>query len=246
MRVFRESYSFVDALKPESPGVPLLLAYLDPRLAIKQLPGTSTLGARAWVRGLRRRLQHGPVLGPPPPASANRPPGEIDLLAGEIDLLAGALFDALATAERTDATLAAIADWLAGHDAPVPGTLASHGGGRYLLRAALRRLGRDGTAFDQGSLDDDDHAIIAVHLPDGCGPRVAIAGHTHAARYVELDAERTYINTGTWSDLIPWPKLGSDEDAKAFIDDLAANRVTATRLLTWALVDEAGPQLRRA
>ena len=36
-------------------------------------------------------------------------------------------------------------------------------------------------------------------LPIGCGPRVVIAGHTHAARHVWLDADRTYINTGTWS-----------------------------------------------
>jgi hypothetical protein len=37
------------------------------------------------------------------------------------------------------------------------------------------------------------------------------------------DADRTYLNTGTWSDLIPWPALGSDADAKTFIDQLAAN-----------------------
>ena len=31
----------------------------------------------------------------------------------------------------------------------------------------------------------------------------------------------------TWSDLIPWPALGCDADAKTFIDQLAANTVSA-------------------
>jgi len=75
------------------------------------------------------------------------------------------------------------------------------------------------------------------------GPRVVIAGHTHAARNIRLDAARTYINTGTWSDLIPWPPLGSDEDAKPFIDEFEANKVPVQSRLTWALVDERGAQL---
>jgi hypothetical protein len=39
------------------------------------------------------------------------------------------------------------------------------------------------------------------------------------------------INTGTRSDLIPWPPLGSDEDAKAFIDKIDANQVPVQRRL---------------
>jgi len=238
MRAFRKNHPFVDALKPEMPGVPLLLAYLDPRLAMKHLPGVATLGARAWVGGLQRRLRRGPTL-PADKAGSSPPPQP----PNDIDLLAAALFDALDTDERTEGTIVAVEDWLAGSGADAAGTLASHGGGRYLLRAALRLLGRNGTAFDQTRLDDADHIIIADHLPPGSTPRVVIAGHTHAARHVRLDANRTYINTGTWSDLIPWPPLGSDHDAKTFIDDLDANRVPVRRRLTWALVDERGAQL---
>jgi len=238
MREFRKRHAFVDALKPEMPGIPLLLAYLDPRLALKHLPGVATLGAKAWVGGLQRRLHRGPTLpaGQPAASPSTRPPNDLDLLAA-------ALFDALAPEERSEATIAALEDWLAGHRTGAAGTLASHGGGRYFLRAALRLLGRNGTAFDQTRVDDADEAIIAEHLPNGCGPRVVIAGHTHAARNIRLDADRTYINTGTWSDLIPWPPLGSDEDAKAFIDELEANQVAMQPRLTWALVDERGAQL---
>jgi len=238
MREFRKNHAFVDALKPEMPGVPLLLAYLDPRLAIKHLPGVATLGARAWVGGLQRRLHRGPTLpaGQPAASPSPQPPNDIDLLAA-------ALFDALAREERSEGTIAALEDWLSGHRTGAAGTLASHGGGRYFLRAALRLLGRNGTAFDQTRVDDADEAIIAEHLPNGCGPRVVIAGHTHAARNIRLGADRTYINTGTWSDLIPWPPLGSDEDAKTFIDELEANKVPVRPRLTWALIDERGAQL---
>ena len=239
MREFRDKHAFVDALKPETPGVPLLLLYLDPLLALKHLPGVATLRARAFIGGLKRRLAKGPTLGATfsPPAAPSAPPNDSDLVAG-------ALFDALVPDERTDGSIAAIEDWLGGHHPGAAGTLASHGGGRqYILRAALRLLGRGGTAFDQTRLDGADEAIIAEHLPAGCGPRVVIAGHTHAARHVRLDADRKYINTGTWSDLIPWPPLGSDEDAKAFIDELEANKVPPLRRLTWALVNEHGARL---
>jgi hypothetical protein len=237
VRAFREHHAFVDALKPEMPGVSLLLAYLDPQLAVKHLPGVATLGARAWVGGLQRRLVRGPTLPAGSPASAppSAPPSDVDLLSA-------ALFDALTPDERTEGMIADVEDWLAGHTGGASGTLASHGG-RYLLRAALRLLGRNGTAFDQTRIDDADQAIIDDHLPSGCGPRVVIAGHTHAARHIRLDAERTYLNTGTWSDLIPWPPLGSDEDARRFIDELDTNQVAVVRRLTWARIDERGAQL---
>jgi len=39
-----------------------------------------------------------------------------------------------------------------------------------------------------------------------------------------LDADRMYINTGKWSDLIPWRRLARTRKAKVFIDKLGANR----------------------
>lgn len=160
-------------------------------------------------------------------------------------LLAGALFDALQPEERTAAGLTELEDWLRGNHGGSEGTLASHSGGRRrLLRAALRLLGHNGTFFDQTQLSSADEAIVKEHLPPGESRRVVIAGHTHAARHVRLDAHRTYVNTGTWTELIPWPPLGTDAEARTFIDDLEQGRVTLQRRLTWALVDEDGAQLR--
>jgi predicted phosphodiesterase len=242
MREFRTTYAFVDALKPEMPGVLLLLLYLNWRRALKHLPGAMALGARAVVGSLQRRLRRGPTLAGPTAQDAPTTPNVPT--PSDLDLIAGALFDGLTDDERNDHTIAEIDAWLHGHGAGAAGTLASHGGGRrYLLRAAIRLLGRGGTAFDETQIDGIDRAIVAEHLPGGPGRRVVIAGHTHAARCVRIDADRAYINTGTWSDLIPWPPLGSDDEVKAFIDELEAGRVPVQRRLTWALVDEHSAQL---
>jgi UDP-2,3-diacylglucosamine pyrophosphatase LpxH len=237
MRAFRDRYPFVDALKPESPGVPLLLFYLAPLLALRHIPGVAGLGARALVGGLQRRIAGGPTLAPGAASVAAAP-------ASDVDLLAAALLDALPPEDRSAGTIAEVEGWLAGHvAAAAAGTLALHGGARYFLRAALRLLSHHGTAFDPTKLDAIDQAIIDEHLPLGGPPRVVIAGHTHAARQVRLDADRTYLNTGTWSDLIPWPPLGSDAHARAFIDELEAHQVPMLRRLTWALVDDRGARL---
>lgn len=108
MRAFRQKYAFVDALKPETPGVPLLLLYLDPKLALQQLPGTVANKARAFISGLQRRLGGGPVLaggtmGASPARSAPPAPGPVN----ELDAIAGALFGALTPEERTDGGAAA-------------------------------------------------------------------------------------------------------------------------------------------
>ncbi|MCW5806512.1 MAG: metallophosphoesterase [Deltaproteobacteria bacterium] len=235
MRAFRTDYAFVDALKPETPGVPLMLLYLNPKRALLHIPSTAANKLRAFIGGLHRRLRGGPVLG----TAEQQQPQPLN----ELDALGASLVGALAPEERTDGTIAAIEDWLAGHADTADGTLATHNGRRYLLRAALRLLGRNGTAFDQTRTDDFDNAIIAEHLPPNCGRRVIITGHTHAARFIRIDEERTYINTGTWSDLIPWPPLDSDDKVRRFIDDLEANKVAPLRRMTWALVEEAGARL---
>lgn len=249
MRAFRERYAFVDALKPE-PAVSLLLLYLDAALARAHLFDTGLLKVRAVMAGLQRRLTGGPTL------AGSRAPGvqgsltpttaSVQITPGNAsDDVAATLFESLSSDERNEETFAAIDALLRGHsEAPAAGTLAPHRGPlRYLLRAAIRALGSNGTFFDQTQLDAADLAIVDEHLPPGVGPRVVLAGHTHAARHVTLDAQRTYLNTGTWTDLIPWRPLLNDGEARAFLDDLEHGKVTARPRLTWSLVDERGAQL---
>ncbi|HEX7836445.1 MAG TPA: metallophosphoesterase [Kofleriaceae bacterium] len=229
MRAFREKYAFVDALKPETPGVPLLLLYLDLPLALRHLPGVAGLQAAAVVASLQASLTGAPVLSYDAPGA---PIGPVT----DLRRLTDALFGGLPADERSDATIADIESWLLGYAPPAAGTLARHGGAGYVLRAALRHLSHDGTAFDRAALSKIDRAIIDEYLPLGT-PRVVIAGHTHAAREHHPDADRTYLNTGTWSELLRWPPLGDDQAAREFIDALEAGTVRPEPHLTWALID---------
>jgi UDP-2,3-diacylglucosamine pyrophosphatase LpxH len=234
MRAFREQYPFIDALKPEV-GVFLLLAYLDPRRAVQHFPGVARLGIKSLIASLQRRLDKGPVLSDLPPSVSPTSPEPLDELST-------AIFASMMPAERTAGSIVMIEDWLAGHDIPAAGALANHGGAKFLLRAALACLD-DGGLFDQSHRSKADQKIIDAYLAPGQGSRIVIAGHTHAARYVRIDDKRTYVNTGTWTNLIPWPRLATDAAAKAFIDDLERQDIVPGRRLTWALIDEQGAQL---
>jgi UDP-2,3-diacylglucosamine pyrophosphatase LpxH len=189
MRAFRERYPFVDALKPEG-AVVLLLWYLDPRMARLHFPSAGVLSARALLAALQRRFSSGrPVLAPTPPGDPGSP-------ATIGDELAAAVFESLYPGE----SLRDLEAWLDGHvDPSVPGTLAAHGGAKALLRAALARFSSD-SCFDRAYCSAVDRAIIKAYLPADGQRRVVIAGHTHAARELVLDAQRTYLNTGTWTD----------------------------------------------
>ncbi|NTW00135.1 MAG: UDP-2,3-diacylglucosamine diphosphatase [Oscillochloris sp.] len=41
-----------------------------------------------------------------------------------------------------------------------------------------------------------------AHLPEHSGDRLFVCGHTHLARIVRLNAAQTYINIGTWTEII--------------------------------------------
>jgi hypothetical protein len=214
----RAGHRFVDALKPEMPGVLLLLLYIDRALALRHLPGVAGNGVVALLRAVRRAIQGGgPTLAP---GSTNqREPA---------DLLVQALQDAFVPQERPAAAslLRDFEDWLEhGDTAAAPaGSLASHGGFRaWLLRKALRLLSYDYSFFDPGALGSTDRAVIDELLPAGAPARVVVAGHTHAARHHVMAGGGVYINTGTWTDLMRLP--GPDDDLTAWIDALEAGRV---------------------
>jgi len=105
-------------------------------------------------------------------------------------------------------------------------------------------ISEDGSFFDKAGLNGTDRAVIREYLPEGCGPRVVICGHTHAAREHHFDGERVYLNTGTWIDLMKPPPLGSDEAAQSWIDALETARFPSFRRPTYAEVTAEGAFLR--
>jgi UDP-2,3-diacylglucosamine pyrophosphatase LpxH len=233
----RPRFPFVDRLKPEMPGVALLLLYLDPSLACRHLPGVLGPLGQTLVRSLRRRLFGGPSLGGP---AAGTPPSAVEDLAV-------ALAEGLDQGEQAapEATLRELELGLQGkHGVAGPGTLAAHRGRlRWVLRAAVRRLSYDHSFFRRGATSRIDQAILDTLLPKQAEHRVVIAGHTHAAREVRLSDDRVYLNTGTWSDLLSFPEDAQDKSLSDWIDRLEANTLKVVPQRTYAVVDADGARL---
>jgi UDP-2,3-diacylglucosamine pyrophosphatase LpxH len=232
-----QRFPFLDLLKPERATVTLLLPYLDRRAAEAHAGTFFGVVAQRFLRRFERAIRRRPVLGPEPAAE---PAAALD------ELLADALAADLPDEDRRapDATVRTLRTLLSGGPAPAPGTLAAHDGLlRWCARRYLRSVSQDGSFFDTNVASKEDRAIMQRELPEGSGPRVAIYGHTHAARHIDLGDGRVYLNTGTWMDLMKLPPLGDDAAAEAWIDQLEAGGVERVRRRTHALVTESGATL---
>ena len=229
-------FPFVDKLKPEMPGVALLLLYLDPVLACRQLPGVVGPFRQTLLRVLRAWLFGRVILG----NSGTEPPTTI------VDELGAAIVDGLDDSDRAapEATLRAFELALQGKRSSGGGMLAAHGGIlRSVLRAAVRWLSYDHSFSDPRATSRIDQAIIASLLPENAIGRVIITGHTHAAREVRLSGDRVYLNTGTWTDLLQFPDDTLDSTLEDWIDRLQSNSLLAIRRPTYAVVDADGAHL---
>ena len=177
-------FDFIDLLKPELPAVPLLLLYLDLALALAGLREALGPIAHKLLRGARRSLLGGPTLAP----------GEPGEMPDPIEALGECLAEGFDEAERRSPArcIGELEAMLEAAEGASEGMLTAHGKRRWLLRAALRAASQGGNFFDPASTSDHDRSIIAEHLAPIEGPRVVIAGHTHAAR--EYPRRRTGVH----------------------------------------------------
>jgi hypothetical protein len=113
-----------------------------------------------------------------------------------------------------------------------------------LLRAFRHRREDDRTSFDVG-VEADRYLDAAKALAER-GFRVVIFGHTHHAKRIALPGGATYLNCGTWADLMRIPDVVYEGDVaagevalRAWLEDLDANRIDRHRrfLPTFARVD---------
>ena len=233
----RPRFPFVDKLKPEMPGVPLLLIYLDPVLACQHLPGVVGPFRQTLLRRLRALLFGRGTLG----NSGTEYPKTI------VDELGAAIVDGLDDSDRAapEATLRAFELALQGkRRSEGSEMLAAHSGIlRSVLRVAVRWLSYDHSFTDPRATGRIDQAIITSLLPENAVGRVIIAGHTHAARDVRLSGDRVYLNTGTWTDLLQFPGDTLDSTLEDWIDRLQSDRLLSIRRPTYAVVDADGAHL---
>jgi UDP-2,3-diacylglucosamine pyrophosphatase LpxH len=232
MNRIKAKYAFVDLLKPETGGALPILAVLDPGLwtragrAIAEGTRAAWRQARIGPRGPRAgdleavaAAPGGRPQGPPPPAP---PYPDDDAIALADELAAGAVAEGLV--EDLESAL--------------------------LLRAFRKRQEKDQATFDVGS--EASLYLEPARALAASGHRVVVFGHTHQAKRVRLEAapgEATYLNTGTWADLMRIPTSiyqGSEKEGRAalraFLAAVRTNDIARYRrqVATFARVDLEG------
>ncbi|WP_437491586.1 metallophosphoesterase [Sorangium sp. So ce1014] len=239
MNEIKGDYPFVDLLKPETEAtIPILLA-IDPGLRRHFV---------AVLRLHREANKHAPVApGRPRYASdmaastvpidavenANGAPSDEDLLVSTLaDVMGPEDARSFVDTLENDPERIATSSDIAGGGKSTALSLVRLAGMKSeslerrlpVLLTAVRTLQNDKT-FEEDSETDRAFLDAATRLAS-VGFRWIIFGHTHLAKKVSL-GDATYLNTGTWADLIRFPKeilSGSTEQAMAglrtFVHDL--------------------------
>lgn len=105
------------------------------------------------------------------------------------------------------------------------------------IRIALGDFVAQDRSFDRSG-PDGPYANAAGRLLQLAGVETVVMGHTHLARHHGPAERATYINTGTWADVvIIRPELvasGSDEELAQFVVGLVKDQGTRTFVPTYA------------
>jgi len=234
----KESYRFVDLLKPETGAVVPILLALEP--GYRKIIGTAAKQALRSKVGYGLDAPNMPSIGGDISAMGGGDEIGLDEMGGDIssgatsnDPLAQILRNELGddagqfieTIETDDDPTAGL-----GEDISSLGEKVSHAFGMAqllvagnssdidkrlpaLLRA-LRAL-QDDQSFDDSVETDAVYLEAARALARDGSFRYVIFGHTHLAKNVALDDGAVYLNSGTWADLIRFPKdvIEGDKDA---------------------------------
>jgi len=254
MNPIKERYAFVDLLKPEVEAtVPLLLA-LEPALR-KKLARVIPIAVQAARHRMQEDAlpsvggdiraepgEAGPDVGgdmgglqgtaaaPTRSADDARLAAALEHVLGDASEEFLAAIDDGADAESIGGDISSGSEMLAG--AAGLFSLLTAGAGALesrlpaLLRA-LRALQNDRT-FDRAYEPPSEYTRAAEQLAREGGFRHIVFGHTHLARDLPLAGGGRYLNTGTWADLVQFPKeiLAGPQSAvrerlRGFCEDLA-------------------------
>lgn len=122
---------------------------------------------------------------------------------------------------------------------------------RLLLKAFRQRWEKDRTSYAVDA-ESDEYLGPARKLAQG-GFSTVVFGHTHLAKALPMGSA-TYLNTGTWADLMRLPEKvyrGPEDEGRAalaqFIDDVRENRIDDFRrqVPTFAMIDLDGGAVAR-
>jgi len=230
----KRAYPFVDLLKPEGELLAYLVFALEPGL-VKQYLDDFTILFQA------QRKAAANVDGLPPGATENVA-AETKAVDDEIRTLFPELFGAI----HSPADNVGLRDLLSGFfdsafgdslselvrkNKPIPPDRL------VKIRASLKRLLAGDRSFDRAG-SDGQYGVAAARLVKDQGVQAVVMGHTHLARHIGPPDNATYINTGTWADLVTVPPSvlvdGADAALATFIADLVTDRGVRSFVPTYA------------
>lgn len=236
-------FPFIDRL-PSEQAVILALLLLDPVLALRRLKDALGPVTHAIAR---RTLQQ--LSGSPPLLGSSTSPtiaASTDPAAAWLDLLAAELAAAARDEQPADSVLAAELDayflGLSASASTEPTELLSGDGGlvrRLLWRALGNTLERARDAFRPSVAD----ALARDAIGSWGRRKIAIAGHTHAAKSIATLEGSVYLNTGTWLDLALPPPRSDIASVQAWLDALQRDQLPCWQGHPVAVVDTAGARL---
>src|SRR5262249_4913297 len=114
--------------------------------------------------------------------------------------------------------------------------LAGRGGVEKRMPALLKglRVLQSDRTFDRPGETLPEYTRPARDLAAQGGFRTVVFGHTHLAKRVPLGGGREYLNSGSWADLIQFPKElldGGEDDVRErlreFVGDLGRGTIDA-------------------
>jgi UDP-2,3-diacylglucosamine pyrophosphatase LpxH len=245
MNPVKEQYKFVDLLKPETGAVVPLLLALEPGFR-KVLGRIALLAAKPQqaVRLKSSKPQSGTSdvgvadLGEPfgsdisaTTSVASTPTNEDDALDAVLREKLGdsvadikSVLEAVPHADAFGGDISTFREFV-DRSAGMMKLLVSTGKGDYhgrlqALLSALRCLQNDQT-FDESIETDAAYLDAAKSLATG-GVRHVLFGHTHMAKNIPLPSGGAYVNSGTWADVMEFPRQivsGSKDEALAALGD---------------------------
>jgi UDP-2,3-diacylglucosamine pyrophosphatase LpxH len=232
MNGLKDKYTFINLLKPENEAAIPLIAVLNPGV-FEKLPDIALLATRAT----ESRRQRDEIAAAISDETSEYHPDDREALDLARSLALGRDPDAIAFEQVTD--------FLSG--------LKNKATDFYrrqqidkLYRAFQHWLGPQLSCFDTGQ--ENPSYYEAAKASARLGFRVIVYGHTHLAKRIPLPLNQaTYLNTGTWADLMCLPAgvLQKDsaerarQDLDVFVRDLENNRVErwTSRLPTFAQIE---------
>ncbi|ABS28178.1 metallophosphoesterase [Anaeromyxobacter sp. Fw109-5] len=226
MNPIKATYAFVDLLKPETSAVAPILAVLN--------PGLWKMTAR-FVRDAAAAANRSVHL------RAAGPAADSGYVAAQVAAAPGPALppsedEGMRLADELSTEAAAASDGNIGFMRDVKIEL--------LLRAFRNWREKDRISF---AIDDESTQYLdAANALASRGFEVVVFGHTHLAKRIALPNGATYLNSGTWADVMRIPDIVYEGDAAAgqralrtWLDELEHNRIDRYRRMvpTFVRVD---------